>query len=132
MWCGTRREEGAGVSDSLAGQAETLASLLSDAVPQQSPQDTLAAWVQTLTTERSATGDTGGRNLTEEGTRRLVRVAGALERLSSSEREALFLRDFLGKPITEIARALGRSEIRVAGLVVQARRRLTCFLSDSH
>jgi RNA polymerase sigma-70 factor (ECF subfamily) len=60
----------------------------------------------------------------------LLRLAAALARLPSDQRDVIILRDSLDTPIRTIAEQLGRSEKAVASLLLRGRRKLREYLQE--
>jgi RNA polymerase sigma-70 factor (ECF subfamily) len=60
----------------------------------------------------------------------LLRIATAVDQLPADQRDAFLHHHLLGTPVAEIARALGRTEKAVAGLLYRAGRTLAEFLHD--
>jgi RNA polymerase sigma-70 factor (ECF subfamily) len=59
-----------------------------------------------------------------------VRVAAALEDLSEGQREALVQHYYQGRPVKEVARAMGRSAASVAGLLQRGLKALRQLLAE--
>ncbi len=60
----------------------------------------------------------------------LLRLAAALAKLPTDQRDVILLRDSLDTPVRLIAEQLGRSEKAVAGLLLRGRRRLRELLQE--
>jgi RNA polymerase sigma-70 factor (ECF subfamily) len=71
-----------------------------------------------LAAEQSSPSERAARH--EQG----VRLAAALAELPEAEREALVLHHLEGRPVEEVARAVGRSRAAVAGLIRRGLRKL--------
>ncbi len=61
----------------------------------------------------------------------LVRLAEALAQLPPEQRQAVEMKHLQGLPVADIARALGRSETAVGGLLCRGVRKLRQLLDDS-
>jgi RNA polymerase sigma-70 factor (ECF subfamily) len=65
-----------------------------------------------------------------ERNEQLLRLAEAIDRVSADQRDVL-VHHLQGTPVAEIARAMGRSEQAVAGLLFRGRRALAELLGDN-